>query len=150
VHIPWPPMINCSRVPLPKRDATNIHFVEWHLLGCYAMWLFQEPTFWRNLRPPSFLRSVRRLLVTANVPSSPILVTLMMETPSSSETSVLKRATLPKIPEDAILHSHRRESLKPYILCMHQPSVTQKFKLYVGLDLYFSLPETTSNSKLGY
>jgi hypothetical protein len=32
-----------------------------------------------------FLRSVRRLLVTANVtPSSPILVSLMMETLSSS------------------------------------------------------------------
>jgi hypothetical protein len=35
-------------------------------------------------------RSVRRLLVTANVlPSSPILVTLMMEALSSFETSVL-------------------------------------------------------------
>jgi hypothetical protein len=38
-----------------------------------------------------FLRSVRRLLVTANVPSSPILVTLIMEALSSSETSVLTR-----------------------------------------------------------
>jgi hypothetical protein len=35
-----------------------------------------------------FLRSVRRLLVTANVPSSPILVSLMKEALSSSETSV--------------------------------------------------------------
>jgi hypothetical protein len=34
---------------------------------------------------------------------------------SSSETSVLKRATRHKIPEDAILHNHRRESLKSYI-----------------------------------
>jgi hypothetical protein len=34
-----------------------------------------------------FLHSVRRLLVTANiVPSSPILVTLMMEALSSSKT----------------------------------------------------------------
>jgi hypothetical protein len=33
--------------------------------------------------------SVRQLLVTANVPSSPILVTLMMEALSSSVTSVL-------------------------------------------------------------
>jgi hypothetical protein len=36
-----------------------------------------------------FLRSVRRLPVTAIVPSSPILVTLIKEALSSSETSVL-------------------------------------------------------------
>jgi hypothetical protein len=42
-----------------------------------------------NGRAPSqfaFLSSVRRLLVTDNVHSSPILVTLMMEALSSSET----------------------------------------------------------------
>jgi hypothetical protein len=63
-----------------------------------------------------FLRSLRRMLVTACVvPNSPILVTLMKEAPGSSETSVLTRATRRNIPENTTLHSHCSENLKSYM-----------------------------------
>jgi hypothetical protein len=55
------------------------------------------------------------LAVTSVVPSSPLPVTLMKEAISSSETSVLTRATGRNILEDGIFHSHRCEILKSYI-----------------------------------
>jgi hypothetical protein len=74
------------------------------------------------------------------VPSSPILVTLMMEALSSSEMSVLTRATRRNIPEDAIFHSHRREKLESY-MALSDWSLAETYVSPVKYELGFYIPE---------
>jgi hypothetical protein len=64
----------------------------------------KNSVYW-DVMPCGFCKncSVLRLLVIGNVPSSPILVTLMMEAIRSSGMSVLTRTTLHNIQEDGIL-----------------------------------------------
>jgi hypothetical protein len=57
---------------------------------------------------------VLRLLVTSKVPTSPVLVILMMEAICSSETSVLSGATQPNMLENGILRSHCRKHIRSY------------------------------------
>jgi hypothetical protein len=73
------------------------NYRECHLLWCDVVWLLWDPMFRREVSPPSSgckepelgktLAVTSNLLVAANIPSSQIFYTLMMEAIRSPETS---------------------------------------------------------------
>jgi hypothetical protein len=81
------------------------------------------------------ITSVIQLLGTVNVvPSSPILVILIMEAICSFENSAATTATRCNIPEDGILRSHRTENLKFYKLTFLQ----MEAYIYIRVNKNFS------------
>jgi hypothetical protein len=58
--------------------------------------------------------SLFRVKRIAELGTALAVTTLMEEALSSSDTSIITRATQRNMPEDTILHSHRRENLKSY------------------------------------
>jgi hypothetical protein len=88
------------------------------------------------------VRSLLRLLVTPNVvPSSPILVTLMMETVHYTETSVFRRAKRRNIPEDRVLQTRRKSHLcavrnfieKPLGIMMNRTGQHRAIKHFISM-----------------
>jgi hypothetical protein len=97
-------------VPRWQRPATHRHSPSQLIQSCHSYdttyRVETNVTYFQLVVAPCW-STLFQLLVTADIaPSSPI---------SSSETSVLTRATWRHILEDGILHSHRRENLKSYI-----------------------------------
>jgi hypothetical protein len=126
-----------------EHNVSNITVKSIGELGRTLLIINNRRTLRRNTISIS-INSVRRLLVTANVvPSSPILVTLMMEALRSSETSVLTRATRRNIPEDGILHSYRRENLKSYIALTNWTCSGEVMCLLRSTNWHFIFQKTT-------
>jgi hypothetical protein len=97
-----------------------------------------------TLAAASYLMSV-----TANVSSSLIIFTRMMEAIHSSETSVLTRTTLCHILKNEILHSHRLENQKSDIALTGWALYLRSNVFPVRYELGFYIPEDGILHNLG-
>jgi hypothetical protein len=95
--------------------VTMKNAVYWNVTPCGSCKNRRVGTTYRLHYQGDMNRRDRKVsLVTANVHSSPILVTLMMEVIRYCQSSDLTRATWRNISQDRILHSHRHEHLTSY------------------------------------